>query len=1071
MAKTDSHDHLDPESTNKRRHMWTHGRPPQLNSTNPRTSQSAEQGRLDTMPNPPSLNHPLTPSPLFTRLTMTMCRALDSKSRSFLPQDQLNSLTPLLVKEELKRALPTLSEAVLGNYTTRIMGVLTTNDASKREYSTRKPWSLGGEAVQKPRLLRTFTILVLLNKVESIPSFISGGFTDSLLPIDYALFRGKIRSPPPSLVALLKRCFDNWPMRKIEAFIETQWAVLSPFLNKSNGDVSLYNFCAQTILPIFDGDTTSKPYINIGGYSTVRKIRIDLGHHDFGKDQDEPYFALKKLRSRCMKDFKREVLALRPFAISPNPHVVNLLAAFQHGGSFYLLFPWAEGGNLRSFWIKNNKPIPDCPLLRWIAEQCLGIATALLQIHHGHCPAEESKVRGGDRPTHIPCYGLHGDVKPANILLFKENSHSDKFIWALSDFGLGKVHALKDRHAGDRAIGYSPTYRAPELDIKGTIDRSYDIWSLGCVFLEFLTWLLHGWEGVESFALSRVASGNSDIKGRRRDDGFFILTVSRQGAIPTAELKPSVVLWIDNLAVDKAASPYILDMLSLTRNNLLDTNWETRASSSLVVEKLQCLRQKCLEDPAYTVALPWPRKPPWSNNKLESLHEVNYYQAQAIQVNMAHIPSPRELNCPGLVSTPSQDMYWPDLSEQPFTIGNVTDLFKTPVDATSPMENDANSHLPDSLSDHCLHYPLNQYMRDTHISPISDQALSFQHPHESPNSRRRTLDDVIGPSDMGEARKKKARKKQKLLTQDAPRNKLPDDEYRQLSHANTKDALKPTGMAGEEKLFACPFHKRNPTRYSTKAWKACIGPGWKISRLKEHIYRKHYVSGYRCDRCLFGFKNRSDLHRHSRSDPPCQKRDFDAESDTIDESQKAQIQKKPRGVSDEQKWNEIYRIIFKLDSAAEVPSPYCDTIAGGVDPLGDKSNDRDSLADFETYLHRLADDDNQEDVVGIRNCLDLVQRFQQRRTGAQPVIASDMPTLTYDCSDDATRTSESQDFPSLTSVDDNIGVANAEELNDLPYWDSSFMVHFNEVFSSDKTYCFPDSLKLGVDGGGIQPEE
>ncbi|KAI0139620.1 hypothetical protein F4776DRAFT_597067 [Hypoxylon sp. NC0597] len=1072
MAKENDHKRLDSESNGQSR--WPPDRPPQLNEVNLMTSQSATQGHLDTMSSPAFLGHPRTPSPLLTQFTMAMCRTLDS--RPFLPQDQLNSLTPASVKEELKRALPNLPDSVLDNYTTRITGMLTTNNATNYGCS-REPLLLGEHRVPKQRLVRTFAVLVLLDKVKSIPSFISEGFTDSLLPIDHAHFRGEPQSSLPSLV-LLKRCFNNWTMADIAAFIKTQWGVLSPYLNKSKGDVSLYDFSAQTILPIFDSDTISNPCINVGGYSIVRKVKIHPGHHDFRDNQGQPYFALKQLRSQRIKDFQREVAALRPFAVSPHSHVVNLLAAFRHGASFYLLFPWAEGGNLRSFWRKNAKPTQDGPFLGWIAEQCLGIATALRQIHYGHYAEEEHyttekqkvKARRGVNPTHVSCHGLHGDVKPANILLFKEDPYSEEFVWTLSDFGLGKFCHPKGRHvAGDRAIGFSPTYRAPEVDIKGTIDESYDIWSLGCVLLEVLTWLLHGWEGVESFALSRAKSDNSGMKEGWRDDGFFILAVSRQGGMPKAELKRSVVLLIDNLSMDKAASPYIIDMLRLTRDYLLNTNWAKRASSLLVVEKLQCLRQRCLEDPAYTVALPWPRKPPWLNDEFNSLHKPYFqefdYQTQPILANMAYIPSSRELNYSDPMPTPSEDIRWPDFDGQ--LNNNDTELFNTLLNGAGSMRNVASDHRPDLSSDYYPHYQLNHYTHDAHNSPILDQTLSTQCLPQNSNSRRRTLNDAISPDGIGEPRKKKARTKEELLTHDGLRKKSPETTSGQLPYATTKDALEPTGPTREERLFACPFHKRNPARYSTKAWKACIGPGWKISRLKEHIYRKHYVSGYRCDRCLSGFKNRSDLHQHSRADPPCDKRDFDADSDTIDESQKAQIQKKPRGVSDEQKWNEIYRIIFKLDSATEIPSPYCDTITGRADELADKKDDGDSLADFEAYLRRLADDGNQQDVSAITNCLDLVRRFQQSRTGEQSVTALDMPTLTYDCSDDATRTSGLQEFPSLTSIDDGVGVTNAEELNDLSYLDSSFAAHFDEVFSSDKTYCFPDSLDLGADDGRL----
>ncbi|KAF3065165.1 Protein kinase-like (PK-like) [Daldinia childiae] len=736
--------------------------------------------------------------------------------------------------------MPTLSESVLYNYTAQILGI-TIDDATGPEKNSQKS-SLESQVLEA-RLLRTFITLVLIGKVETIPSFIVCGFTDSLLPIGHAHFQNQ-KAPlyyPPSLVLLVTRCFNNWTLSSIDAFIETQWVVLSPFLSASTTDVSLYDFSAQTILPILDDDATVTSSIKTGGYSTVRKVKIHHRHHDFGNNQDNLYFALKELRSRQIEDFQREVAALRPFVVSPHQHVVKLLAAFRHESSFYLLFPWAEGGSLHSFWKDNPKPVLDTSLSRWVSEQCLGIANALYQIHHGHSAPEAGSSH----------YGRHGDIKPSNILLFKKNIGSNDFVWMLSDFGLGTLHRQIERSRGDHPIGFSPTYRAPELDIKGIIDSAYDIWSLGCVFLELLTWMLCGWEGVKSFALSRVDVDQRTDKAGDRDDGFFRI-VARQGGPPDAQLKSSVVLWVNNITTAKATSPYITDLVNLTRNDLLDTNRETRASISRVVEKLQCLRQRCLEDPTYTVAIPRPRKPP------------------------------------------------------------------------------------------------------------------------------------------------------------------------------------------------------------------------------EHIYRNHCSSRRRCDRCFDEFENMYDLQQHRRSETPCLIRDSHNCIDTIDETQKGEIRKKQRGISEEEKWKKIYRIIFKLDPTSEVPSPYCDAIEkeSGV---GDNQDGTDTLAKFETFLHRLADDDHQN-ASEINSCLNLVKRFRREHAQDQPVetVLSEMPSLTCDYSDSTAWTSESQGFPSstLTTIDDDtrstdFSTAGTDQLPAPPFWDDSFAAHFNKVFSSNKPYSFPDTLDLRDDGGTL----
>lgn len=275
MDKEYDHDRDGLKCNNLESRPWSE-RPPQLSVTNSRTNQ-AEQTYIDD-------EQHISPPILSTRLTMSMCRSLDSKSRSFLPSNQIDTITPQLVKEELDRAMPTLSESALYNYTAQILGI-TIDDATGRGKNSQKS-SLESQ-VPEARLLKTFITLVLIGKVETIPLFIVCGFTDSLLPIGHAHFQDEKapRPYPPSLVLLVTRCFDKWKMSSIDAFIETQWVVLSPFLSAPTTDVSLYDFSAQTILPIFDDDAAATPSIKIGGYSTVRKVKIHHRHHDFGDDQ------------------------------------------------------------------------------------------------------------------------------------------------------------------------------------------------------------------------------------------------------------------------------------------------------------------------------------------------------------------------------------------------------------------------------------------------------------------------------------------------------------------------------------------------------------------------------------------------------------------------------------------------------------------------------------------------------------------------------------------------------------------------------------------------------------------
>jgi len=160
---------------------------------------------------------------------------------------------------------------------------------------------------------------------------------------------------------------------------------------------------------------------------------------------------------------------------------------------YYLLFPWAES-DLLGYWKRNWKPRRDHESINWISDQCHGIVDAIDFIH-------DPKELNSDWE---PLYGRHGDIKPENILWFKCDG---KEILVLSDLGLADVHREVSRsNRPGMSIPVTPNYRSPECDMEGgTISRSFDIWTLGCLFLEFMVWTLCGWEGRNKFNNERYS--------------------------------------------------------------------------------------------------------------------------------------------------------------------------------------------------------------------------------------------------------------------------------------------------------------------------------------------------------------------------------------------------------------------------------------------------------------------------------------------------------------------------------------------------------------------------------------
>lgn len=198
---------------------------------------------------------------------------------------------------------------------------------------------------------------------------------------------------------------------------------------------------------------------------------------------------------------------------SGHPHLINLLATWRQGQHNYLLFPWADA-NLRDYWYSRQPPEGDLSLVQWIAKQCLGIAEALRKIHRIPSDSNES-------PSNNDIWGIHGDIKPENILWFKDEQEKHGKL-VICDFGLTRYHGEETRSNAVPA-GMTGTYRAPEIDTKYTISRAYDIWTLGCLYLEFITWYIDGPEGVKvTFAAKRAADDHGSLThvGFRYDKFF-----------------------------------------------------------------------------------------------------------------------------------------------------------------------------------------------------------------------------------------------------------------------------------------------------------------------------------------------------------------------------------------------------------------------------------------------------------------------------------------------------------------------------------------------------------------------
>lgn len=298
------------------------------------------------------------------------------------------------------------------------------------------------------------------------------------------------------------------------------------------------------------------------------------------------YFAVKKLRKNAENagtaGFDREFDALVHISGKQNPHLMQLLTAFQHGEDFYLVFPLADC-NLKDCFERESH-VGDTQYFKWVLGQLVGLAKGILAIHEGTTTSELA-VPGG------PKIGYHHDLKPENILLsrwpregearFSEAERSFGRL-QISDFGMGK---FRDPATGSKSLNIkgTPTYAAPESQSEKQQSRPYDIWSFGCIILEILIWLIEGPQGRQDFLQSKCMTlDQSEMPTSSNTDQINPAVSSGNGSIPTESY------WVI-MGRDYIVNPAVLDHMQMLREQKVPRGYD------VVVNDLLALVKDCLQ--------------------------------------------------------------------------------------------------------------------------------------------------------------------------------------------------------------------------------------------------------------------------------------------------------------------------------------------------------------------------------------------------------------------------------------------------------------------------------------------
>ena len=286
-----------------------------------------------------------------------------------------------------------------------------------------------------------------------------------------------------------------------------------------------------------------------------------------------------------MADFEKERNFLSELFDLPHKHIVSHLATWTQNEGYYMLFPYAEC-NLRQYMIRGAPQQPTKRDVLWLQAQFKGLSDALRLIHNldlDRTPETSTNLQAPQQGLRKS--GWHHDLKPENILYFKPMG-SERGLLKIADFGSGKVHTYRSGSVNTRSPNGTLTYEPPEAAMGGPTSRPYDVWSMGCVFLEMLIWATFGSVAVDKFSSDRVGKRFPDaVDETFSDDAFWQLNKERNFL-----WRSSVGTWFSKLeenSQQQSLKPF-RKVVPLIRR-MLDTNGKTRIIAVDVANALDAI--------------------------------------------------------------------------------------------------------------------------------------------------------------------------------------------------------------------------------------------------------------------------------------------------------------------------------------------------------------------------------------------------------------------------------------------------------------------------------------------------
>ncbi|KAF8241850.1 kinase-like protein [Wilcoxina mikolae CBS 423.85] len=280
----------------------------------------------------------------------------------------------------------------------------------------------------------------------------------------------------------------------VEAFLTARHLFLLPTIDSD----SFVAFDDNRVLPLINQRQITKAK---GNFGSVYSFQFYPGYLTLKGFSRRAKLARKEVSRHDGPVVDKEVKVLMTISrrLEHNKHFIKLLKLYQIGDKINFIFPLANG-DLREYlydgkqWKHLFNP-HEPPFKNSIWSQMVGLLTALDEY-------QSLKDVPIDRR-------YHSDLKPRNILVFEEDNDD---VLVVTDFGQAHIGKKVDPQ-GTTVTGQRPgteAYAPPESHQKSTMNTKFDVWSMGCILLEVLVYVVEGPERVRELYEARDTGHGTD---------------------------------------------------------------------------------------------------------------------------------------------------------------------------------------------------------------------------------------------------------------------------------------------------------------------------------------------------------------------------------------------------------------------------------------------------------------------------------------------------------------------------------------------------------------------------------